>query len=491
MAAREECRVKQNASSSALTLDGFSPMRNASTHSGGSGKSAAGRRLRSCRGRSSSLDSLQREQLAVVFRGFEFPKPPPSRHGENESSGPNLNSKPLPELPWPHGSRPSSPLKLEVPYSRMDTPPSLDPEDSPVRSRKHKPKKLQLHPSIAPPTPESSPDFGPVSDWQIQEKDSIDILNEGLCKDIQRQLDASFGQTHLGSPLAQQPGLEPSPFIKTSRDLAPQIALPPLSLNEPDFDEFLLLSDENVLEYDPNLHTPAEVAHASGRSTSSTSSLPMRNPSLLTLEPPGASRATAAAAFEAARIASRYQFDMLYVVNLWPEESNARAHVSSNDGELPPMTGRLLAAYGLHNSPSPFQISSDVHGRILGSEGWLEYRDEQAISDDFSRAYACAFYPGHFDERPASNVIKTSGSKNQNLVDRGIVFAAYRKPKPDGSIQYSSPEELALLQRDVQTMVEVLIDVHVASQMRQPPILSHYSDEVGPIPAMETLSSGL
>jgi hypothetical protein len=335
-----------------------------------------------------------------------------------------------------------------------------------------KPKKVikAKAPQAAPPTPDMSPDIGPLSDWQLPQCSNVEILNDNLCKDIQRQLDESLGSCHFSSASASSTASE-----NTAASSRPSSS--DASLQEPDITDFLNLSDFSVTEFDNETSTLSDAESTPEVITVAPSilSLPMNELPLLTLAPPCASRPARAAAFESARIASRYNFDMIYVVNLWPEGSEKSSISESQpcDG----MTGRLLAAYGLQHCMSPFQISADVHVKILRSAGWLEYRDEQAQCGDFGRAYACAFYAGHYQSTKAmgARVAKTS------QVDRGIVFAAYRKPRADGSIQYSGPEELSCLRRDVEALVDMLIDVHFASRATY----GHatYADETGPMPA--------
>lgn len=482
MAAREEFRFKQPATKPSTSSDTSTPERNASTNSNYSGNTAASRRLRAFRARSTSFSSEEREQLASVFRGFKFPKPPPSRQGSTAPSGIELSPSPFPNTLGYQSLRPGSPLKAEIPRSRLETPPSSDPEDSPLSHRRPKAKKLQIAPCRTPPTPESSPEIGPVADWKLREYKPVDILDEGLCKDIHLQLEKTLRQSGFGQHHAQ-PDFKAPETLPATDPMSPGLSLSGASLQEPDFDEFFSLSDDNVAEsqfenpvLSPFVKEPVTVAP-------SVSSLPLRDPPLLTLEPPSASRPAAAAAFEAARIASRYNFDMLYVVNLWPE-SDATKTVGKDESDhaFQGMTGRLLTAYGLHNGPSPFQISSEVHTKVLRAEGWLECRDEQALSGDFGRAYACSFYPGRYKEKRYSGLISPPSAKEVNAIDIGIVFAAYRKPTADGYTQYSNPEELAFLRRDVEAMVEMLIDVHVASRLRQPRHLTRYPDETGPMP---------
>ncbi|KFH42280.1 hypothetical protein ACRE_069610 [Hapsidospora chrysogenum ATCC 11550] len=486
MAAREEFRFKHPATKYPGTPDVAAfRERNASVPINSACNTVASRPLKAYRVRSSSLDNEQREQWASIFGGFEFPKPPPSRQGDDAGQPGTEPSLGIFSNVFGHdSSRPGSPLRAEIPISRIDTPPSSDPEDNPLRERRPKAKKLQIVPHKSPPTPESSPEIGPGSDWQLRNHKPVDILNEGLCQDIRRQLEKTFGVSSFAQHLAHPEFLDRSPDVLPMTEIsASELSLSGESLYEPDFDEFFSLSDDNVAESHHETLAPPPLEGASVSLAPSVSSLPLRDPPLLTLEPPSASRPAAAAAFEAARIASRYSFDMLYVVNLWPESAPTRGPEEAKQRDpTQGLTGRLLAAFGLHNGPSPFQISAEVHGKVLQSKGWLEYRDDQALSGDFGRAYACAFYPGQYQERRVSGLVTAPKSNEAYAVDRGIVFAAYRKPGSDGSIQYSSPEELASLRRDVEAMVEMLIDVHVASRLRQPPLLTRYPDETGPMP---------
>lgn len=72
----------------------------------------------------------------------------------------------------------------------------------------------------------------------------------------------------------------------------------------------------------------------------------------LTLTPPRTSQPAAATDFEAARIARRYDFDLIYAVNLWtgqgPPTSSVTNDASLNDGSEKQLIGRLLATHGLH-----------------------------------------------------------------------------------------------------------------------------------------------
>jgi hypothetical protein len=128
-----------------------------------------------------------------------------------------------------------------------------------------------------------------------------------------------------------------------------------------------------------------------------------------------------------------------------------------------------------------------VHKQILRSDGWIEYQNDEAEPDEFARGYACAFYRGQYGGPGAQgdligpSVASKSWTEN---IDRGIVFAAYRKPshgdaKPAADC---SKAQLATIYRDAEALVEMLIDVHKASRLRSPPSQPLYSDETGPMP---------
>ncbi|KAL6869187.1 hypothetical protein ACO1O0_000510 [Amphichorda felina] len=481
MAAREEFRFKQPTKSSMDPYELLSE-RHASTDSSCSENTAAPPSLETLHAHSSTFCSDQREELASVLRGFEFPTPPLSRKGSIAPPGAELGPSPFPNALGYQTSRSVSPAKVEMPTSRLETPPSSEPEDSPLSQRRPKAKKLQIVPhTTAPVTPELFPEIGPVSDWQLHEHKPVDILDERLFEDFQMQLEKTFGESSFSQHLAQPEFLAPELHL-TANLMSHNLSHVGEYLQEPDFDEFFSLSDDNVAEPEFENSASPNLEQGPATLTPSAPSLPLRDPPLLTLEHPCASRPAAVAAFEAARIASRYKFDMLYVVNLWPEAPSSQATAQEGPTDsIQGMTGRLLAAYGLHNGPSPFQISAEVHTKVLRSEGWVEYLDDKALNGDFSHAYACSFYPGQYEENRFT-VGVNSHLKSTNAVDRGIVFAAYRKPGANGSIQYSNSEELAVLRRDVEAMVEMLIDVHVASRLRQPPLLTRYSNETGPMP---------
>ncbi|KAH8848341.1 hypothetical protein MCOR14_004894 [Pyricularia oryzae] len=149
-------------------------------------------------------------------------------------------------------------------------------------------------------------------------------------------------------------------------------------------------------------------------------------------------RAAAMAAFEVARIASRYSFDLIYIIDMWPKQmlrrkpsaatrdpfgtglasprrtgsvrtSKKHTRTSSNHSstfseahddtnpdryENTGLDYRFLAAYGLHTVKPPLEIAYSVHSKILKHEGWIEYRQPERNDSEFARGYACSFYTG-------------------------------------------------------------------------------------------------
>lgn len=305
-------------------------------------------------------------------------------------------------------------------------------------------------------------------------------------------------------------------------------------LKEPSLNDFLALSDDDIADGGPvasaapskpptcglppdpptssTATTPAgaAVVLATSPAPAATPAQESKSYPLLTLSSPLVSRPVTAAAFEAARIAARYKFELVYVVNLWPKnlvgtqykatsESTPTARLTRVDGSsdeqaslacISPksgMTGRLLAGYGLPAVMSPFRISAPVHRKVLRTDGWLEYRSDNAEPDEFSRGFSCAFYTGvglqgrttSGEDSPASPKQGSKKKKSQQN-NRGIVFAAYRLPRLDGTPVESDPEELDALYKDAESLVEMLIDIHSTRRARL--VARYEANETGPMP---------
>ncbi|KAK0754257.1 hypothetical protein B0T18DRAFT_424676 [Schizothecium vesticola] len=201
---------------------------------------------------------------------------------------------------------------------------------------------------------------------------------------------------------------------------------------------------------------------------------------LLTLSPPLASRSATSAAFEAARIATKYKFDLVYVVNLWPnhmvssrdwpagppsppatpETCDSGASITSPRSARVGMNGRLLAAHGLQKVPSPFRIVAPVHMKVLRSDSWLEFRAEDAAPEEFQHGFMHSFFTGHCPN-PETRGMEMPKTRRGPVPNRGIIFAAYRLPHSEGVVQ---PEvNIDELQDDAGNLVNMLLNRHQAT----------------------------
>ncbi|KAG5913478.1 hypothetical protein E4U42_001120 [Claviceps africana] len=424
-----------------------------------------------------SLNHDQTETLMSALHDFQFPRPP-NRNGASPAPSKHFHDEKLAQTPRLPKSRCRSPLDISIPsHYRLDTPPSSDPEDNDSYSPSPIAKASQMISLPARlPTPEQSPEVGFAPESCLTSVQSAGRPGNALLKALEEQLAEPFDRRSLEktcshSSIAQSAGS----FCSST-------------LREPDFHEFLSLSDDDIAESRPNSPILAPMKEVEPDTSVPedlwiSSSEPL-NSRLLTLTPPRASRPAAAAAFEAARIARRYDFDLVYVVNLWPNTSCTLPRQTPMAIQKP-MMGRLLAAHGLHHVPSPLEISEEVHATILRSDGWVEYRDQEALPHDIARGYACAFHTGQYAPSGSPRCAgPVSGVRLSERVDRGIVFAAYRKPRrgTDKLGRTFSDVELGELHRDAEVLVEMVIDIHVANKNRPNPCRNFSTDDIGPIP---------
>ncbi|KAI1462021.1 hypothetical protein F4805DRAFT_191451 [Annulohypoxylon moriforme] len=285
------------------------------------------------------------------------------------------------------------------------------------------------------------------------------------------------------------------------------------SLKEPTLDDFYRLDDDDVLECRPTTpkteveldipptpppkdspktpigrsrstrHMP--IAPTVAINSSSGELTPPRTPTdsqFLTLSYSPTNASGALGAMWAASIANTYNFDLVYIVSLWPkgegDSSDPSRRPSSTDCEprnqdrdhtaarcsivanpKSEVTGRILAAYGLNQFGSPFQIHAQFHKKMLGFKGWKEYRDELASPGMISRGWTCSFYSDHITttrNEIADNPVRPSG-----IANRGIVFAAYTRKTTKSAIPViSTPKQTAILGKlfyDAQTLVDALV----------------------------------
>ncbi|KAL2270258.1 hypothetical protein VTJ83DRAFT_2442 [Remersonia thermophila] len=292
-----------------------------------------------------------------------------------------------------------------------------------------------------------------------------------------------------------------------------------VALKEPTVDDFLALSDDdiadsnNVRAQTPGPCLPPFAAHPSTHPTLFRSPVwtsPVHP--MVTLSPPLAARPAADAAIAAAKIAAKYRLNLLYVVNLWPSHMSrpsrsspfdgaygSRAGLSTHDlsfGALSPpespmsqssgddssggfdlprrgpglaITGRLLAAYNLDTVQSPFRISVPANLKALRANDWLEFRNDRAAPDEYAVGYSRAFYTGYSPARggkgPLANRRPSTPDDGASRgfwppPNRGIVFSAFRAADEHGNVILSNQEELQEMYRDVEALVNMLVDTH-------------------------------
>ncbi|KAH8905213.1 hypothetical protein BR93DRAFT_774042 [Coniochaeta sp. PMI_546] len=408
---------------------------------------------------------------------------------------------------------------------RPDTPPYSDSGECTSSSPVYFNKPLPPPPTaFGVLTPESSPQLRPFNTSSPVENSSAKRMTPEMKSQKHRSLGTPrlsctdvvlLRKTVSDSTLSKT---APAPALTSHADSA---------LEEPTVETFLSMSDDDIADGPPVTPPSRRLGPGwSGSGRAPTFDLPpdppvfqmpsprsgsRRSTPLICLSSPLTSCPAKAAAFECQRIAARFKFDLIYIVNLWPENightststaiprpcpgeslgSPRRARSSSPSVELhrkSTLTGRLLAGHGLANVQTPFMISPDVHTKVLRQDGWLEYRSEHIRQDEFSNGYSCAFYAGvSYDGRRAENptdpniITLSEKRRSQQLKNRGIVFAAYRLPNPDGTTLLSDKAQLQALHQEAETLVEMLLDIHKTNRSRHPTEKSD-TEETGPLP---------
>ncbi|GAB1310779.1 UspA domain-containing protein [Madurella fahalii] len=481
--------------------------------------------------RSSSL-SRSPSRIASLAQLLEFGFPAAHKKGRDSSSGrrstsgsksvPRSTSVSVSQKAQVNRKRCSGGVKEETPISRPHCPDDKCPSVQSTRPS----KSMQPH------------DEGKHSGVVRQESRAQQILPERvtLPKTQPHEINNdNVEKSHTPRSMSTSRTVsKPALRISTSFPALSGTAGGRFILKEPSFSEFLTLSDDDIAgdRAAPRVQPAAPEAPSYSLPPNPPAVIPPARITsaypLLTPSPPLASRPAAAAAFEAARIAVKFKFDLIYVVNLWP------AHMSRSQRQFSPrrsprstpttpttptraaapseypspasdtstgedslfggriprcndgtsqcgMTGRLLAAYGLPSIMCPFRISAPVHQKVLRTQGWLEYRNDNtgpSARDEFARGYSCSFYTGYSpDKRRCDAPSPGSGKQEQRgrktgkaasaAANRGVVFAAYRLPRGDGTGVRSDAAELAALHKEAEFLVDMLIDVHMTERKRR------------------------
>ncbi|KAI1828712.1 hypothetical protein F4861DRAFT_15083 [Xylaria intraflava] len=314
------------------------------------------------------------------------------------------------------------------------------------------------------------------------------------------QLTASFKSSNNA---ILQPGVRKYASTSTLSDLTLQISQDHI-LKEPTFDDFYALSDDDIAESQPsyNARSPATPFskdnkalpdyHGESRQpqslTSRYTTLRSAQDATLTCSPidaqllsltfSPASRRNADGALRAAELARKYNFAVVYVLSLWPVDSKHRLNVTTNapaglsqptgttmterfavSARASHMSGRFLAAYGLKEVPSPFEVVTESHLAALNCDHWNEYRNFDACPNDISRGWICSFYTDYIPTSAPSMI--TRNTTEEPPKNRGIVFAAYSKQVLNPAINMRvSPRQHLLLRQlfsDAKALVEALV----------------------------------
>lgn len=430
------------------------------------------------------------------------------------------------------------------PTSHVETPPPSDQDDFHFPSPpKHHASKSSVS-AMTQLTPEPSPDMVPYRDSTLSEP-----RRESLSAPPSSSSSSSKRVTISSAPLLDDDWRDS--YVPVSPEPNKQVVF-----DEPHVKEFLSLTDDDLAEI--------KVVASSKPPTKRAPPPPILPPNVRITRPRGAPArrsmtpqsphvaSNEVAAWEAARIAKKYDFDVVYVANFWPsgmtnhfhnptpETSttpnplssltttrtrrnstprnssviNVQSELSSPVSDCCPnsarattsnraaptrLNGCLLAGYGLETIQAPFRLSARLHKKILRSEGWIEHRNSGARDNEFARGYARSFYTGTVavptaGTTPTTTITTTTaktttttsttssssrrasapnaseayhnnnnnGERNLHLhkVNRGIVFVAFRRPRGPGGTAHSSQAELAALEREAETLVELILDFH-------------------------------
>ncbi|KAL0938673.1 uncharacterized protein CTRU02_205283 [Colletotrichum truncatum] len=426
--------------------------------------------------RSMSLNYGSEILPVASFGGFDFPAPP-NGHLLASPACATSSSKTLPQV---------HKVSLEHRHSsvilppRADTPPSSDHEDdSSIKGSQHGRPSSSLSRDL--PTPEASPDMKPVNDKRSRDSAELNLAKRKAAAAATRRRREEKAAA-LRRPSGQS---RPHKSVTSSTQI----------LKGGDVKDFFSLSDDDILEEleledaveTPSSSTSFGTPPSPPTPASTSSSFPSRRTSSIC-----ADNVAKEGALQVAQIAAKHKFDLVYIINLWPDQASdfpslpyrASLDLSSRpanrrdsllgpmDGPTvdtaPGMTGRLLAAYGLSNLKSPFRISATVQSKILKQEGWMEYRSDDAQSGDFARGYGHAFHTATGRRGSANSSPRSSVFQDVSRNDRGIVFAAYRYPSKDSSPAGCTKEELESLRADAEGLVDYLMAIHKARRLRDP-----------------------
>lgn len=442
--------------------------------------------------RSTSLVQRKKQlRHASSLAEFRFPMPP--TRISTELSPTSSRSEPI--SPRASFSPRSGPIEhrhsCAIVQTRLHTPPASDHEDDLAGNM-----TLKMH-SFAPsttiidlPTPAASPELK-ASATQLTDTEMLLAQKRSKFAPLRRRKEEKAAGLRRAQSHAN--------ILSSSTSPPPTKILQGVNVTD-----FFDLDDDDLAEEVPETENPDSPQRPDGRGFKNTLSPYSRRSSLATVISDPLADARAHGAVQAAKIAAKHKFDLVYIVNLWPEEqesspqgaacdstssrrsSSSSSLLGSTDGTVietaAGMTGRLLAAYGLSKVASPFRISAAVHAKILRHESWIEYRGHDAKQHDFSRGYGHAFHTGVRRKAGDGHSTDNTISNSRAGIERGIVFAAYRQPGPDGKTKGCTQAELKELHADAEYLIEMLIAIHKAKRRRHPRASTMAAHSMGPIP---------
>lgn len=508
-------------------------------------------------GRTSSLLSRRHDRIPVGLVQLHLPRDTTNPENHTPPSLP-LDAR---VLPLRLGHQTPQKCLLDAlpiyPASHIETPPPSDQDEFSFPLPPEHAQKLSTTAALSQLTPEPSPGMIPHrTSISSQSKSSSESQRESISAPPSKRVTASsmplLDDDWRDSYIPQQESTS-SPKTK-------------LVFDEPPVEDFLALTDEDLAEVKIVAPSKPPSKRAPPPPVLPPNVRPNHPSPMMRIMTPDMSPSLASnevAAWEAARIAKKYDFDVVYVANFWPSGMNhihspkeqpitnsqistptsanssfsqAASTMSSpttsthqhqvtrnstprhslqnsldipsellspmsdccpnsgrTNGALTRLSGRLLAAYGLETIQAPFRLSAKVHKKILRSEGWIEHRKSDARDDEFARGYARSFYTGTVTPSSVAATSSSSstsdsaprrasapevslaingddGRKNNNTtnttitttsrVNRGIVFVAYRRPRGHGGTANSSQAELDALEKEAETLVELILDFH-------------------------------
>ncbi|KAJ4394356.1 hypothetical protein N0V93_003573 [Gnomoniopsis smithogilvyi] len=305
--------------------------------------------------RTSSLLSRRHDRIPGGLIQLHLPRETAFASDSTQSSlFPDASSFPLKEADSLDGSKKGLLDALPIyPASRVETPPPSDQDDftfpsPPERGRKPSAKLPQLQ-----LTPEPSPDIIPQRDSTLSEpKSSTEINSEALSTAPSRR------GTTSSVPLLDDDWRDS--YIQVPENIVSSKSK--TVFEEPALEDFLSMTDEDLAEIKvvhpskpPSKRAPPPpVLSPTFRSGSGSCSFasPLRSPTPVS----PAIASSQVAAWEAARIAKKYDFDVVYVASFGP----SRASHLHTPPEVATCQPAFMPISGFSSAPSSFSQSMPV-----------------------------------------------------------------------------------------------------------------------------------